>query len=237
MNVKRLIAPIGRSRLNLLAALERVSPQQLIAITTEQNHNLTANCIKNASGLNDMDVEILTLSNAFDIELVRDEMNLIAGSFPPTEFDYTLISGSTNQICYMCHMHWPGVTVSIKRGLVSSIGDIDVEHSIKEDDFLLLYNLVKVDGKLCQNDETLESLFPASNGFEIDNKNGNIKIYWELGIENHYKMSNQIRDQVSKISEDLGRKTFHHYVKCIQPFKLHKEIEDLITFELEEEEE
>lgn len=237
MNVKRLIAPIGRSRLNLLAALDRVKPEQLIAITTEENHNLTEDGIRNASRLPDLDIKILTLSKAFDIELVRDEISQISESFPPTKNDYTLISGSTNQISYMCYMYWPGISVSVKRGLISSIDKIDIQHSFDEANFLLLYNLLKNEGKLCRNVGSQDHLFPNSSGFEVDNLNGNIKIFWDINIEEFHKKSNLIRDQVAKGSEELGHKTFHHQVKCTKPFKLHKEIDELITFEIEGEEE
>jgi len=236
--MKRLIAPVGRSRLNLLAALDRVKPQKLIAITTEENHSLTATGIKAASGLDNLEVEIRTLSKAFDIELVRDEMMDISRSFPMTETDYVLISGSTNQICYMCFMHWPGVTVSIKRGLISSIGEVDVQHSITEYEFLSIYDLAVVDGELYLNNGLMQKLFPESVGFEVDSINGNIKILWHIKVDDdHHKKSNYIRDLVAKSAENLGRKTFHHHVKCVQTFSLHEDIKDLVTFELGGEEE
>jgi hypothetical protein len=236
--MKRLIAPVGRSRLNLLAALDRVKPQKLIAITTEENHSLTATGIKTASGLDNLEVEIRTLSKAFDIELVRDEMMDISRSFPVTETDYVLISGSTNQICYMCFMHWPGVTVSIKRGLISSIDEVDVQHSITEYEFLSIYDLAVVDRELYLNNGLKQKVFPESVGFEVDSTNGNIKILWQIEVDDdHHKKSNYIRDLVAKSAENLGRKTFHHHVKCVQAFSLHEEIKDLVTFELGGEEE
>ena len=70
-NVTRLIAPIGRSRLNILAAIERVNPNVLIAITTNQNYKIDEKGIKLATGLNDMKVIIRSLSNAFDIECTQ----------------------------------------------------------------------------------------------------------------------------------------------------------------------
>tara|TARA_X000001036_G_scaffold397230_1_gene399319 strand:+ start:522 stop:1232 length:711 start_codon:yes stop_codon:yes gene_type:complete len=236
--MKRLIVPVGRSRLNLLAALDRVKPQKLLAITTEENHSLTVSSIKDASGLDDLEVDIRTLSKAFDIELVSNEMKQISDEFPPTEFDYTLISGSTNQICYMCYMQWPGIVISIKNGLVSSIENIDIQHSINESDFLSLYQLIVIDGKLCENNNTQHELFPDSSGFEVDNKKGSIKIFWDIDMDDDYhKKTNIIRDQSAKKAESLGQKTFHHQVRCIRPFKLHKEIEDLVTFEIVGEEE
>ena len=236
--MKRLIAPIGRSRLNVLAAIERVKPDQLIAITTEQNHLLTERGIKSASGLEQMDVKIISLSNAFDIESVRDEINQISINYPSLENDYTLISGSTNQICFMCHMHWPGNTVSIKRGLISFVDNMEVQHLIHESQFLILYNLVAIDGALYDADDTSEPLFAESYGFEINNLDGNITILWEIGDdEDYHRKVNQIRDQTEKKSELFGLKTFHHNVRTSKEFKLHREIEQLVSFELMGEEE
>ena len=71
-NMKRLIAPIGRSRLNILAAIERVNPDVVIAITTDQNNKIDESALRLATGISDLKVIIRSVSNAFDTECVRD---------------------------------------------------------------------------------------------------------------------------------------------------------------------
>ena len=107
VNMKRLIAPIGRSRLNILAAIERVNPELVIAITTDQNNGVDESALRRATGISDLKVIIRSISNAFDTECVRDEMLAMRDEFPPSENDFTLISGSTNEISFLSHMLWP----------------------------------------------------------------------------------------------------------------------------------
>lgn len=81
--MNRLIAPIGRSRLNILAAIERVNPGVVIAITTDQNNRIDESALRLATGISDLKVIIRSISNAFDTECVRDEMLAIRVNFRP----------------------------------------------------------------------------------------------------------------------------------------------------------
>ena len=65
-NMNRLIAPIGRSRLNILAAIERVNPGVVIAITTDQNNRIDEGALRLSTGISDLKVIIRSISNAFE---------------------------------------------------------------------------------------------------------------------------------------------------------------------------
>jgi hypothetical protein len=234
-NVTRLIAPIGRSRLNILAAIERVNPVELIAITTNQNYKIDEKGIKLATGLNDMKVIIRSLSNAFDVECVRNEMMAIRDEFPPSENDFTLISGSTNEISFLSHLLWPGKIVSIKRGLVSSIDEIDDEHIISNDSVLNLFGLQEIDGNLHRDGER-KKLFPGSSSYYIDKLRGKICIRWDLHQNNFQSSLVNLRNHVEKKAELFGSNTFHHDVYSAKGFNLHEKIRTMVTIISEEEE-
>ena len=234
-NMNRLIAPIGRSRLNILAAIERVNPAVVIAITTDQNNRIDEVALRQATGISDLKVIIRSVSNAFDTECVRDEMLAIRDEFPPSEDDFTLISGSTNEISFLSHMLWPGKIVSIKRGLVSSIDGKDDEHIIANKNVLDLFGLQDIEGNLHRNGET-EKLFPGSSSYSIDRLRGQIRIAWRLNARNFLSSSISLRNHVEKKSELYGSKTFHHEVYSPEDFRLHEKIREMITINLEEEE-
>ena len=86
----RLIAPMGRSRMNVLAAIQRVKPSEILIITTEQNKSKSINVknIRLSSGLNDLDVNIESLTDAYNEESVRDEVIAISNRYPSKEGDY-----------------------------------------------------------------------------------------------------------------------------------------------------
>ena len=234
-NMNRLIAPVGRSRLNILAAIERVNPDVVIAITTDQNSRIDESSLRLASGISDLKVIIRSISNAFDTECVRDEMLAIRNEFPPSENDFTLISGSTNEISFMSHMLWPGKVVSIKRGLVSSIEGIDDEHIIANKNVLDLFGLQDIEGNLHRNG-VREKLFPGSSSYSIDRLRGQIRIVWRLNARNFLASSINLRNHVEKKAELYGSKTFYHEVYSPEDFRLHEKIREMITINLEEEE-
>ena len=236
--MRRLIAPLGRSRMNLLAAIQRVNPSHVLIITTKQNKSINAERIRLACGLDDLEVNIESLTNAFDEESVRDEIIDIAKKFPFRNDDYILISGSTNPIAYMCYMHWPGKTVSIIRGLFSSVEGEEIKHEITNSQFLNLYGLEENDGIFSHLGNKTHKLFKKSIGYNVDKHRGQVTIYWNISpLDNFRGVSNKIRTEIEKNAELYGNKTFFHKICTYEKFNLHKDIEHMVEFELVEEEE
>ena len=234
----RLIAPMGRSRMNVLAAIQRVKPSQILIITTEQNESVNANNIKLASGLSDLDVNIEYLTNAYNEESVRDEVIAISNRYPSEEGDHILISGSTNPIAYMCYMKWPGKTISITRGLYSNIDGEEMKHEITDTEFLELYGLEEQDGIFSNLENKKRKLFRKSLGYDINKRRGQVVIYWNISPSDNFRnVSNHIRTEIQTTAEYYGNKTFIHKICTHQKFSLHKEIEHMVEFELVEEEE
>ncbi len=234
----RLIAPMGRSRMNVLAAIQRVKPSQILIITTEQNEYVNANSIRLASGLSGLDVSIESLTNAYDEESVRDEVIAISNRYPSKEDDHILISGSTNPIAYMCYMKWPGKTISVSRGLYSIVDGEEMKHEITDTEFLDLYGLVEQDGIFSNVKNEKRKLFRKSLGYDINKRRGQVVVYWNISSSDNFRnVSNHIRTEIEKTAEYYGNKTFFHKICAYEKFSLHKEIEHMVEFELVEEEE
>jgi len=236
----RLIAPMGRSRMNVLAAIQRVKPSEILIITTEQNKSKSVNVknIRLASGLNDLDVNIESLTNAYNEESVRDEVIAISKRYPSKEGDHILISGSTNPIAYMCYMKWPGKTISITRGLYSNIDGEEIKHEITDTEFLDLYGLEEQDGIFSNLENENTELFRKSLGYDINKHRGQVVIYWNISPSDNFRnVSNHIRTEIEKNAEYYGNRTFFHKICTHERFRLHKEIEHMVEFELVEEEE
>ncbi|MBM54944.1 MAG: hypothetical protein CMB32_00095 [Euryarchaeota archaeon] len=229
---------MGRSRMNVLAAIQRVKPSQILIITTEQNESVNAKNIRLASGLSDLDVNIECLTNAYNEESVRDEVIAISNRYPSKEGDYVLISGSTNPIAYMCYMKWPGKTISITRGLHSNVDGEEMKHEISDTEFLELYGLEEQDGIFSNLENKKIRLFRRSLGYDINKRRGQVVIYWNISPSDNFRLvSNHIRTEIENTAEYYGKKTFIHKICTHQKFSLHKEIEHMVEFELVEEEE
>ncbi|HII62575.1 MAG TPA: hypothetical protein HA279_03055 [Candidatus Poseidoniaceae archaeon] len=234
----RLIAPMGRSRMNVLAAIQRVKPSEILIITTEQNKSINAKNIRLASGLSELDVNIESLTDAYNEESVRDEVIAISNRYPSKKDDYILISGSTNPIAYMCYMKWPGKTISITRGLISIVDGEEMKHEITDIEFLDLYGLEEQDGIFSNLENEKRKLFRKSLGYDINKHRGQVVIYWNISPSDNFRnVSNHIRTEIEKNAEYYGNRTFFHKICTHERFRLHKEIEHMVEFELVEEEE
>ena len=234
----RLIAPMGRSRMNVLAAIQRVKPSEILIITTEQNKSINAKNIRLASGLSELDVNIESLTDAYNEESVRDEVIAISNRYSSKKDDYILISGSTNPIAYMCYMKWPGKTISITRGLISIVDGEEIKHEITDTEFLDLYGLEEQDGIFSNLENEKRKLFRKSLGYDINKHRGQVVIYWNISPSDNFRnVSNHIRTEIEKNAEYYGNRTFFHKICTHERFSLHKEIEHMVEFELVEEEE
>ncbi|DAC17559.1 MAG TPA: hypothetical protein D7I06_03090 [Candidatus Poseidoniales archaeon] len=224
--------------MNVLAAIQRVKPSEILIITTEQNKSINAKNIRLASGLSELDVNIESLTDAYNEESVRDEVIAISNRYPSKKDDYILISGSTNPIAYMCYMKWPGKTISITRGLISIVDGEEMKHEITDIEFLDLYGLEEQDGIFSNLENEKRKLFRKSLGYDINKHRGQVVIYWNISPSDNFRnVSNHIRTEIEKNAEYYGNRTFFHKICTHERFRLHKEIEHMVEFELVEEEE
>ncbi|HIF45958.1 MAG TPA: hypothetical protein EYQ73_04070 [Candidatus Poseidoniales archaeon] len=64
----RLIAPIGHSRLNLLAAIERVKPDEVLIILGKEIHQITELTVRTAASNSKLIVDVIACSILFPMK-------------------------------------------------------------------------------------------------------------------------------------------------------------------------
>lgn len=214
----RLIAPIGHSRLNLLAAIERVKPDEVLIISSNDNTDLDPQGIREALNLPELIIEILSIEHVYDDENVVESIRKFSTEYPRRDDDIVLVSGSTQAVAFTTWMHWGGNDLSVMRGLITIYDGEEKKHLFTESQILLLHRLELKKGHLCAHSN---KIFPDSIGYEIDNERGSILIKWDLfekkSLERNsyanltskmYRITGLATTQASK----YGHKTFHHQI-------------------------
>ncbi len=214
----RLIAPIGHSRLNLLAAIERVKPDEVLIISSVDNTEIYPQGVRDALEMPKLNIELIMVESVYDDQNVVNCIRQFAKQYPRKDDDVVLISGSTQAVAFTTWMHWGGNDLSVKRGLISVYDNEEINHSFTEAQILSLYQLEIKKGNLWSESN---EIFPDSVGFEIDNERGSIVIKWELSemksfkgnpyanlTSKMYKITGLANTQASK----YGHRTFHHQI-------------------------
>ena len=94
----RLVAPVGHSRMNLLAAVRRIQPTQLLIISSKQTRQLEEEAIRIASKNSELIIEQIILDDAHDLVNMISTLRAYKASDNSEFEDVVLISGSTNPI-------------------------------------------------------------------------------------------------------------------------------------------
>jgi hypothetical protein len=94
--MRQLVSAVGQSRLNILAAIERVRPNQLILFMDKKIIPLSENQIINSSGISDMDIKFFKLTDVNDIEKMNDEINDYSEEIEFFSESYILTSAGAN---------------------------------------------------------------------------------------------------------------------------------------------
>jgi hypothetical protein len=213
----RLVAPIGHSRLNLLAALQRVNPDNLLLISSSQTRNIDANVVRSISGNQNLKIEQLILDDAFDLVGLTEKMRTFHSNEKEDYDNLVLISGSTNSIAMMTYLLWGPRTVSLPPpGLQTELDGVIQEHEVTLEDVHSLLGLRVEEDKVLLDDI---ECFPGSDKCVVSFEEGRINIYWTTpDLDQGYSIRD-IKQFLYKVvglgtsmSAQFGYKTFHHFV-------------------------
>jgi len=220
----RLVAPIGHSRLNLLAALQRVKPDNLLLISSSQTRSIDEDSVRSISGNKNLKMETLILGDAFDLVGLAAKMRTFHSNEKEEYDDVVLISGSTNSIAMMTYLLWGPRTISLPPpGLQTEHDGVIQEHEVTLDDVHTLLGLrVEEDKVLLDEIEC----FPDSDKCIVSTDEGRINIYWTTpDIETGYN-ARDVKQFLYKViglgtsmSAQFGYKTFHHFVTGPEEYK------------------
>ena len=96
--MRQLVSAVGQSRLNILAAIERVKPNKLILFMDEKIVPLTKQQILISTGIPDLDVQFFKLTDVNNIEKMNSEINEYSTGMKFSAESYVLTSAGTNAL-------------------------------------------------------------------------------------------------------------------------------------------
>jgi len=213
----RLVAPVGHSRMNLLAAVRRIQPTQLLIISSKQTRQLEEEAIRIASKNSDLIIEQIILGDAHDLANMVSTLRAYKASDNSEFEDVVLISGSTNPIAMTVYLLWGSQTISLPPpGLQTDYQGEIIDHEITMDDVLLLQGLDVKDGKVI-----IDSVdyFSEATNCQISKAKGRIEVFWntpELEDEGDDRIIKQFLFKVIglglSMATQFGVQTFHHFI-------------------------
>lgn len=229
----RLIAPVGHSRMNVLAAIERCNPQELLLITSSQTKEISEENIKTALNLPELIVNEVTVPNAHNLTEMTKILRQAHSDYPKTGADIVLTSGSTSPISMTCFLLWGPRSISLPPGGLNTELDGNIEsHTISPEKLLLMQGLqirdeVLYDGKF--------ELFPGAEKCIVSPDKGHIEVHWKCPPASNPRDEGIVKSFLFKLSglgkswaTRFGSKTFHHYV--YGPIRFQTRISDYRLF-------
>jgi hypothetical protein len=215
--VNRLIAPVGHSRMNILAALERCQPRELLLLTTDQTKAISKKNLLLAAELPELIVNEVKIPDAHNLEEMTASLRQASSDYPKMGEDIVLISGSTSPIAMTVYLLWGPKNISLPPGGLRTEIDGKIEsHSISPEKLLLMQGLEIRDGAVCEGD--LE-LFSNAEECIIAPEKGHVEIHWKCPEINNHRDKRKVKSFIFELSglglscsSKYGAKTFHHYV-------------------------
>jgi hypothetical protein len=215
--VSRLIAPVGHSRLNILAAIERCKPDELVLITSSQIKSINQNDVREAAELPNLKVTIVEIPDAHNLQEMTNILRKAHLANPKSSDDIVLISGSTSPIAMTVYLLWGPKNISLPPGGLRTEIDGKIEsHSISPEKLLLMQGLEIRDGAVFEGD--LE-LFCNAEECIIAPEKGHVEIHWKCPEINNHRDKRKVKSFIFELSglglscsSKYGAKTFHHYV-------------------------
>ena len=223
-----LVAPVGRSRLNLIAAVQRVQPEELILITSNKASSddpaLELWCRSTVPN-----VHIINAGPAHDhAEVVR---RIHASSILPAYDTIALLSGSTNPIAATTWLRFGGRPLTVRIDgtpprITSQLDGEHMVHSTPESDMLSIHEFHGVDSRNAHNSTIEEMLGRVEHVFgscssSYSANEGCWTVTWELPSKEFEakRMLNSIAGIRKEFERKFGAFLVVHVVRGLPDFQ------------------
>lgn len=194
--MRQLVSAVGQSRLNILAAIERVKPKQLLLFMDEKIIPLTKQQILLSTGITDLDVRFFKLTDVNDIEKMNDEINDYSEQMEFFSESYILASAGTNAFVMklmLLNKNFKHISILGNDNLNTLIDGIREEHEFTEDSVKKMHSLIISEEKI----QTLELEIILNNNSEEFSKNAK-PFFWNACVKfenDHFQVTYELQKE------------------------------------------
>ena len=194
--MRQLVSAVGQSRLNILAAIERVRPNQLILFMDKKIIPLSENQIINSSGISDMDIKFFKLTDVNDIEKMNDEINDYSEEIEFFSESYILTSAGANAFAMkllLLNKNFKHISILGNDNLHTLIDGIRERHEFTEDSVKKMHSLIINEEKI----QTPELEIILNNNSEEFSKNAK-PFFWNACVKfenDHFRVIYELQKE------------------------------------------
>ena len=202
--MRQLVSAVGQSRLNILAAIERVKPNKLILFMDEKIVPLTKQQILISTGIPDLDVQFFKLTDVNNIEKMNSEINEYSTGMKFSAESYVLTSAGTNALAMkliLLNNNFIKVSIYSEDNLNSVINGIHEAHEFDEESVKSIHSLIIEDKTIFTPELEIE----LNNDEEFSSNSKSIS--WNADVvfeKDHFQVIYELQDETENNALNMG---------------------------------